>query len=57
MASGRPMTSGMLLLFEPMVGAPQAIASSAGRPKPSCREGKTNRAAAPYSAIRASSLT
>jgi len=40
-ASSQPMTSGILVVFEPIVGAPHDIASSAGSPKPSCLDGKT----------------
>ncbi|MNN99790.1 hypothetical protein D3C81_2195250 [compost metagenome] len=55
-ASSRPMTSGTLVVPEPMVGAPQAMASNAGRPNPSCSDGNTNAAVALYSAISSSSV-
>ena len=40
--SDRPTTSGMLVFDEPTTGAPQAIASNSGRPKPSLKDGKAN---------------
>ena len=42
-ASSLPMTSGRLVVLATMTGAPQDIASRAGKPKPSCQEGKTNK--------------
>ena len=42
-ASARPTTSGRLVQSLAITGAPHAIASAAGRPKPSCNEGNTNR--------------
>ena len=34
------ITSGMLVTLEPITAAPDFIASRAGRPKPSCQEGR-----------------
>ncbi len=34
-ASSLPITSGTLVVFDPIVAAPHCIASSAGKPKPS----------------------
>ena len=34
------MTSGILVTFEPITGAPHDIASRTGNPKPSCSEAK-----------------
>ncbi|MNN40432.1 hypothetical protein D3C81_1545070 [compost metagenome] len=41
-AVSNPITSGRLEVLAAITGAPHAMASSAGRPNPSCQDGNTN---------------
>ena len=52
-----PQTSGMLLTLLAMTGAPDAIASSGGSPKPSTCDRNTKSEAPAYASARASSVT
>ncbi|MNJ49410.1 hypothetical protein D3C77_446370 [compost metagenome] len=56
-AESNPMTSGKLEVLAAITGAPQAMASSAGRPKPSCQDGNTNNSHRLYSCTSSSSVT
>ena len=51
------MTSGKLDVFEPITAAPQFMASKAGKPNPSCHDGKTKTLHKLYSTFRSFSET